>query len=617
MKKIFMGLFGLGILHLSYGQLQHTAYVGGLGGGVLNGGSFQSIGVVGDPAGTTDLANNSDFTVYPGFVAGTTIVFSFGLAKDSAVLAVLYQALGGDLWSDNSGWLQSADIQSWAGVTLGDQRVVGLSLANNNLQNSVPDIILNLNKLDSVDFSGNELVGLPDMSQMPMLSKLHVAENRLGFESLVGNKTIESFEYAPQQRVGVGREDTVKADSTWVLLAAISGTGNKYQWVFEHVEGAGEVAIAGATDSELTLSGLSFANMGTYRLTATNDSLPGLVIESENQNIWVSTDIQGTVLADDQGTPLADGQVEVYRIFDGPFEKSDSAQLATDGSYLMENVVLGDFILLVRHNPQTFPNVVQTYFVSTDDWREADTLYLREAASAIDISMVFKPEELPPLETGATFNGLIETDFEEPAERAATRINARRKVKRAACSVRRFVPRGRTAQDEDGIYELYAYVESDDNGNFSFTDIEEGTYRLNIQYPGVPMDEDSDIEIIVSGSEENQLFDIRATVTEEGIVVETTKVLWTNKPFLKNVRLYPIPTDGMVLAKFEIYRKLEELFVEVRDMKGVLLMREELSARVGYQEVGIDLTAYKSGMYFVEFTDGDGVFKQHMKVVKK
>lgn len=620
MRRFLFLLFCTGVCQWSFGQLTNTAYVGSVGGGIVSGGQYQSIVVAGDPAASSDIALSDNSTVYSGFIPGNFIILSFGLAKDSAVLAVLYQSMDGDNWVDNSGWLQNSEIGSWKGVFLENQRVVGLSLPSNNLQNSVPSAIVNLNKLDSINFSDNELRKLPDLASMPALTKLNVAENRLGFESLIKNKSIAEFEYAPQKRIGFTKNDTVRADSSFVLTAVISGEGNTYQWVFDDLPEPEEaVTIEGATTSQLSLSNLNFDNMGAYRLTATNDSLPGLVLESRNQNIWASTDVQGKVLADSSGTLLTAGQVEIYRIYDGPYAKSDSAELDSNGFYKIEDVVLGDFILLVKHDPEAFPDVIQTYYVSTNDWVEADTLFLREAASDIDIQMVFKPKDPPVVENGADFEGNVVEDLPDnpDEENSNTRIDARRKVKRAACSIRRFVPKGRGQQEEDGEYELYAYVESDDNGNFSFRDIEDGRYRLNIQYPGVPMDEDSDIEIEVGGNEENQLFQITATVTADGIVVQTDKVLWTPKPFLKNVKIYPNPTAGLMQSEYQVYRKISDLFAVIRDVKGSLLIRQELDPAMGYHQAEFDLTAYESGVYFLEFTDSSGTFRQQIKIGKQ
>lgn len=616
MKRLLTTLLIIGVVQVSFGQLANTAHVSSMGGGIVSGGNYESAVVVGDPAASSNVALSDDVASYAGFVPGSLIVLSFGLEKDSAVLAVLYQELDGENWTDNSGWLQSDDIESWSGVTLDNQRVVGLSLPSNGLQNNLPDIIRNLIKLDSINVSDNELRKLPDLTSMPNLSRLNVAENRLGFESLIRNLAIGEFDYSPQKRIGFTKNDTVPADSSFVLTATISGTNNAYQWVFDDLpDPVQAVDVDGATTRELALSNLNYENMGAYRLRATNESLPGLVLESRNQNIWASTNVQGTVLADGSGTSLTAGQVEIYRIYEGPFELSDSAQLDNQGFYQIEDVVLGDFILLVRQDNELFPDVQQTYYVSTPDWIDADTLFLRSAADDINIEMALKPDP-DPVANGADVVGSVESDFADAVDEEGNRINARRKVKRAACSIRRFVPRGRDEQEE-GEYELYAYVESDDDGNFTFTDIDEGTYRLNIEYPGVPMDESSEIEFVVGGDEENQVFEVAAVVTEEGIVVKTTKVLWSKKPFLKNIRLFPNPTDGKMSAEFLVYRKIDDLFGTVRDIQGSVLIRKELNPSMGYQEMGVDLSSYESGVYFLEFSDSSGSFRQLIKLRRK
>ncbi len=616
MKRVLTIMLIIGVVQVSSGQLVNTAHVTSMGGGIATGGNYESAVVVGDPAASSNIALGTDAASYAGFIPGSLIVLSFGLEKDSAVLAVLYRELGGENWLDNSGWLETDDIESWTGVTLDNQRVVGLSLPSNGLQNNLPDIIRNLVKLDSINLSDNELRKLPDLTSMPNLSRLNVAENRLGFESLIRNLAIGEFDYSPQKRIGFTKNDTVPADSSFVLTATISGTNNAYQWVFDDLpDPVQAVDVDGATTRELALSNLNYENMGAYRLRATNESLPGLVLESRNQNIWASTNVQGTVLADGSGTSLTAGQVEIYRIYEGPFELSDSAQLDNQGFYQIEDVVLGDFILLVRQDNELFPDVQQTYYVSTPDWIDADTLFLRSAADDINIEMALKPDP-DPVANGADVVGSVESDFADAVDEEGNRINARRKVKRAACSIRRFVPRGRDEQEE-GEYELYAYVESDDDGNFTFTDIDEGTYRLNIEYPGVPMDESSEIEFVVGGDEENQVFEVAAVVTEEGIVVKTTKVLWSKKPFLKNIRLFPNPTDGKMSAEFLVYRKIDDLFGTVRDIQGSVLIRKELNPSMGYQEMGVDLSPYESGVYSLEFSDSSGSFRQLIKLRRK
>ena len=160
-------------------------------------------------------------------------------------------------------------------------------------------------------------------------------------------------------------------------------------------------------------------------------------------------------------------------------------------------------------------------------------------------------------------------------------------------------------------------MESNDEGVFNFEGIPEGKYLLNIQYPGVPMDPNSDIEFIIGGDKENQKFQLRATITENGIVVEATEVLYTMKPYLKDLQLYPNPTAGVLKAEFFVYRKLNDLKMEVLDVSGVKLFEQALNPAMGVQSTEIDLTTFSSGVYFIVFTDESGTFRQQIKVGKK
>ncbi|WP_421896536.1 T9SS type A sorting domain-containing protein [Marinoscillum sp.] len=616
MKRFLYILLFISIGPFGFSQLANTAHVQSLGGGVATGGNFKSLTVSGDPAASSELALGGNQAIYAGFMPGEYIILSFGLEKDAAVLAALYETLGGADWTTNEGWLVSEDIGSWAGVTVTNQRVSALLLPSNNLQHEVPELIKNLAKLEQIDFSDNQIRKLPDLSGMPHLGVLKVEENRLGFESLIKNKNIADYSYTPQKRYGVTKSDTVEAGQAYQLVAMVPGKGNVYQWLFDDFPAPDEaVDVSDANKTNLMLTDIDYSNMGSYRLKVTNPALPDLEIETRNQNIWAATDIYGKVFADDQGNLLTDGQVEIYRIFDGPFTLSDSSVIDSEGNYVIEDVVLGDFILLVKNNTQTFPNVLQTYYISNDDWLDADTLFLREQADDINIDMVFKPE-VTPIPTGANFEGELFSELDETiVDEEDSRIDARRKVKRAACSMRRFVRSGRGISED--IYELYAYVESDDEGRFNFEGVEEGKYLLNIQYPGVPMDPNSDIEFIVGGDKENQRFTLTATITEQGIQVESREVLYSLKPYLKDIILYPNPTEGPLTIDFLVYRKLNDLKLEVSDVRGVKLVEQDLSPKMGPQTTRVDLTTCEAGVYFLVFTDAAGTFRQQVKIGRK
>ena len=183
------------------------------------------------------------------------------------------------------------------------------------------------------------------------------------------------------------------------------------------------------------------------------------------------------------------------------------------------------------------------------------------------------------------------------------RINARRKVKRAGCSVRRFVPKGRTGQDdEDGTYELYAYVQSDDEGRFAFTNLEAGTYRFNIEYPGIPMDPDSYVEFTIGeGGIEDEVLILEATITDDGIVVQKIERLGFYRKYFKDLNVYPNPANQYVNIS---YSKLMSETVKVRliDLEGNVVV-EQLIEKGYDKELQLDVSSISGGIYLLNFID--------------
>ena len=76
---------------------------------------------------------------------------------DMEVLDALYTATGGNSWTAGTGWSAGAALAGRLGVTLDatSGRVTGLALPANNLAGAVPAALADLNKLTSLDLSGN------------------------------------------------------------------------------------------------------------------------------------------------------------------------------------------------------------------------------------------------------------------------------------------------------------------------------------------------------------------------------------------------------------------------------------------------------------------------------
>lgn len=617
MKRLRLVLLILIIPLVTVGQYKNVGYTTSYGGGETTGGDYKSSFIAGEAGVSAQIARGGDKSVYPGLIPGGFIILSYGLKKDSVVLAAIYQSTNGDGWKDKTGWLSASDVSSWFGVTVTDQRVTGLDLSSNNLQKNLPQMVNTLSKLERVNLSDNELRKIPDLSGLPALTSLNISHNRLGFDDLIANKAMGgAYSYAPQKRYGHTQNDTVTAGGSYFTKDHIPGIDNQFQWIFDGFDpGQDSVAVAEATGEALTIPGVGYDHMGSYRLVATNPNLPDVKIQTRNHNLWATTTVKGSVYTGNQGALVDDGLVEVYRVLDGPYTLADSSVISEVGEYVIDDLVLGDFILKARANPQTWPDVIQTYYSSTIDWQDADTLEVRGSIDNVDIDMAFKPV-VDPDPIGASITGTIETDLpEDSPENEEGRGATIRKVKDVGCSIRRKLANGDSGKEEE--YELFDYIETDSDGKFDFHGIPEGEYLLNIQYPGVPMDSTSNVKFVIGGDVQEQKFEARALITESGISVQAYEVLSVPRPYLKGVILYPNPTEDVLKVDFYVNRKISSLKFEVVSVNGLKVSEKELDHGMGVQRTEVDLTKYESGIYFLVFTDAAGTFRHQVKIGKK
>jgi len=566
--------------------------------------------------------------------------------NDSSALVRIYNALGGSEWAnaDTNGWL-SATANTWTGVTIdANKRVSKLDLAENNLVGKFPAIEeldqldtliisnndLGTNAIDSLGFnfnliyldaSSNNLDTIPDFGLFDFMTYLDVSNNNLTFEELVPNAAIATYTYTEQSTVGQADSDTLAAGGNIEISVPDLGVGTLYQWKFGKLipgqtVNTDVVELVDQVNRTLLVENINFDNQGTYILTATHPSVPEVTLTSEPINVWAKTNLFGDITTGDEA--LTDAEVVLYRLTpSGPFKAEDSTLVTSLGAYQFDDVVLGDFLILVKPNREVFENTIQTYYIKEQDYEDADTLKLRQETTGVNIEMiVFTPSTTtPPPSQAKSIAGVVESNFQEDGtDSEGNRIDARRKVKRAACSVRRFVPKGRTTQEGDFV--LYAYVESNDNGEFQFTNLEAGTYRLRIEYPGVPMDEDSDVEFVLEGTNVAG-YSVLATVTEDGIFVESSPVLGTPTPFLNEIKVYPNPVKETAQLRYTVNRNISSLNFKLLSIDGKVISNGTLGTKAGTYDLKLNTENLDPGIYFVNLYDSERNFSYQVKLVKE
>ena len=518
------------------------------------------------------------------------------IERDSAALRAVYDAMDGAN-SSLSDW-PSLAVQDWPELTITGNRVVGLSAPEVGLTGSLPEDITDVKGLINVDLSGNDIDGLPNLEgYLPNLTSFDVSGNKLTFEDLEENTAVAGIDYSDQQLIGSPLTEVIPEGSDYTIDVPVGGTSNAYEWTL--ISPVDTAVVASASTSSLGISGIDYETMGVYTLSVTNELVPDLVLKSEPQQVLASATLGITALdqGDDQFT-TAEALVLKIRPAGQKYDTIQRTSETVSGAFVFEGLILDNYKVAVAPNNNN--EFLATYFESNDRWRFADTLRLRRD-SAETLSMIVNPgAKGGGGTTGASVSGTVESDFPEGE---GGRIEARRKVKRAACSVRRFVPKGRTDQEEeDGEFVLYAYVESDDEGQFEFTELESGRYRFNIEYPGIPMDEDSFVEFTIGegGIEEESLI-LQATVTEDGIVVEKIERLGFYRKYFKDLSVYPNPADNYLTIG---YGKLLSSNVTVRliDLDGKVV-KEQGIEKGNDLEFDFDVSEITNGIYLLNFVD--------------
>ncbi|MFY0685832.1 MAG: T9SS type A sorting domain-containing protein [Cyclobacteriaceae bacterium] len=542
-------------------------------------------------------------------VSGLTIASSkvnlrvSSLERDSRSLLTIKDSLSLDV-----NW-EGVASTSWEGVGIINNRVARLDLSNKNIEGHLPEEILDLADLVYLDISNNAIDLIPDMTEMPKLDTLMMSNNKLDFASIVPNRSIVEVDFEGQALIEMPAADTLPKDSQ-VILSVNTGRSDElnFNWFWRGVTLNAAENDMGEGANAYEINGLTYENMGAYRAVVTSDSIPDFKLETEVQGVYAFGSIDfypSFFYADGEQDFIEDGESYLFKITaSGPYDTVGFEPVMNDHVFF-DSVVLGDYLLYTRTDPDFTMTkgddevqFIPTYFESVLEWDSADVLMLREFLTDT-VEMIRIPPPLPPDPEGGIIGMIVESDFEDDVDPQG-RLDSRRRVKKAGCSLRRRTTGGGGRTEED-VWELVVYKETDDNGRVEFGDLPDGFYRLNIQYPGVPMDPNSFVEFEISDEEDGDGYELAATVTEEGIVVEVIEELGVYRPYFKDLEVYPIPTDGDLNIR---YRRLlsKNVMLELLNLSGQVIIRQPLSHGRN-QSLSLKTDQIEDGIYVLNFYD--------------
>ena len=270
--------------------------------------------------GATQVAATADSLTG---MAEVEIVFAL---SDREVLEILHTSTGGGNWTDTTNWLSDQALSEWSGVATNEAgKVVGLSLANNNLTGKIPEELGELDDLTILDLGRNSLAGtlpghlgalqqlrdllldgnaieglLPrDLGSMAGLRYLHVGDNKL-------------------RGVVPGSFANLELDTLYTAGSGVCVPPSLGEW-FDGIEQtddamrcAASIAIeVGGLESPTFYAIGETATLSASYVNAEGDTLSSVpVIWSSADTTVVSVDEAGTVAA------VGDGETTVTAAYD-------------------------------------------------------------------------------------------------------------------------------------------------------------------------------------------------------------------------------------------------------------------------------------------------------------
>lgn len=515
------------------------------------------------------------FTVANGFPGD--------LVTDSLALVAIYNSTGGDSWTTRENWLTiGSTIDSWSGVTLTGQSITALDLSSNNLTGAVPDPIVDINALQTVNLSGNNITAIPDFTDNAEITSLNVSDNNLDFASLEPNATVPGIIYNNQAELGTAKDSLVAVGSPVNLIVNAGGTSSIYQWK------KNGVPVAGANAPVYSITAIDRTNMGEHIAEVTNPLLPDLTLTSAPQNILAYANVSGTLFAEPT-LPASNGTLTLFRITNAAYDTIASIPVQNDGTYTFEKVVLDNYQLLGFADTVTYTQALPTYYQNTIFWEEADTLFIESNLNDLDI--VSTPEPLPSSGRGS-ISGYLEED-DGTGEGRIKKTKKPRRVSGAGVSARRVE---RTGRGKEEILTLVAHVFTDENGEFTLPNLPEGEYRINIQYPGYPMDETSFITIMIGAALQSHV-SVEAKVEEGKINVRKRVITGVNDLEDYKAEVYPNPAVDIVHLKFNGEAKGRVIALMDANGKTLTLTPAE------NKEETINVQQLNNGIYFLRINE--------------
>ncbi len=308
--------------------------------------------------------------------------------------------------------------------------------------------------------------------------------------------------------------------------------------------------------------------------------------------------ISGTVSYSEGNFSESELSIKAYKLPD--YILTETQTIDNNSSFQL-NLPQGQYILRAILNSTNYPNVINTYYDSTYSYKLAKIIELNCNENFIANFNMFEAEPLPVKSNLGKLSGTIH--YSNTIKKNNVEISKNKSKFNALPVVGAII----TAETENSLkplnltqaasYEKYlfhipkAYSQTDANGYYEITDLELGTYALQVNIPGLETNSTHELTI-----EENSLvnynlnFIVGAEITAD---YSTTDIeIFENYNFSLNV--FPNPTlDGVNLkltlqnADYMQYRVINSAGQQILTSNKKYLQVGDYSEFIEFSETGI------------------------------